>query len=289
MAAQRKVKIHRADPAGFVPADAVGAIRKAVQSGTAELSIGRGQSLLAKAPRKRPGDHGHHVVLYRIESDDLPFLLDRSTGDFKPLEEVLNSLPELAQPTYYGLFDDGIVTFVYNHVGPKESQLASYLYWLDETKFDYTFPPVARNDILEAIAANQGVRLFNIRVLTDQLVRLSDISELAGMRAVAEGLPVGDVEIIVRARTDTQKSALGNVIQRIAPRLRSANHRGAIEKARIELAEIDGVTGDESLNLLLDKLVVTHTVDTVPGNRRYLDETSARNALEEAYVQVARL
>lgn len=264
------------------------AIRKAVQAGAAELSTGKGQSLLAKAPGKRRGDHGHHVVLYRIESDDLPFLLDRSAGDFKPLEEVLNRLLELAQPTYYGLFDNGIVTFVYNHAGPKESQLASYLYWIDEAKFDYTFPPIARHDILEAIAANQGVRLFNIRVPTDQLARLSDIDELAGMRAIADGLPVGDVEIIVRARTDSQKSALGNVIQRIAPRLQSDNHRGAIEKARVELAEIDGVTGDESLNLLLDKLVVTHTVDTVPGNRRYLDETSARDALEEAYAQVAQ-
>lgn len=228
------------------------------------------------------------MVLFRIESENTPYVYNRATGELRPLEDILNDIPELAQPTYYGFFPDSTMAFVYNHLGPKEAQLAAYLKAIDQS-LDYVFPPVARQNVLEAIAQNGGVRLFNLRVPTDQLVRLNHIQDLNALSVLARSLPVGDVEIIVRARTDDQKRGLARAVERIGQALGEGHTSEAVEKAKIELAELDAISGDSALNLLEDKLVVSHTVDTVAGNVGYLDEASARDAIEEAHRAVRGL
>jgi hypothetical protein len=282
VAVQRKVRIHRADPVPFDADRAMQLLRSAITAGTAEIPSGQGQSVVGSPLRRRPNDQGRHMVLYKIESGNTPFVYNRATGEMRPLEDILQAVPELAQPTYYGFFPDSTMAYVYNQVGPKEVQLAAYLFAIHQS-LDYTFPPVARHDVLQAIAQSAGVRLFNIRVPTDQLARLNHIADLSALAVLAQSLPVGDVEIIVRARTDDQKRGLAGAVERIGRALGAGNTSEAVEKAKVQLAELDALSGDSALSLLEDKLVVSHVVDTVAGNARYLDEASAREAIEEAY------
>ncbi|MGD0880093.1 MAG: hypothetical protein ABSB09_00805 [Acidimicrobiales bacterium] len=288
MAIEKKVRFHKADPAP-VNLDLLHHRLEAVaQAGAAEMPMSLGQRLVGQALASRPGDVGVHFVMYRIQTEDLPFLRDPATGTFRPLEDVLDQAPELAQPTYYAFFPDNTMAFVYNHQGPKEAQLGSYLHWLDPHHLDHTFPPVTRDDVIQAIQQSGGVRLLNIRVPTDQLARLDDIRSLAGMKAVANRLPVADVEIIVRASTDDQRRGLGEVVSQIGEALLSPGRRSAVKKARIELSDLDGVSGMSDLDLLVDRLVVSHPIDTIEGNRKYLDETSARDGIEIAYQKVGQ-
>lgn len=288
MAVQKKVRFHTTQP-GPLNLDRLRHCLDAVRAdGSAEMEMALGERLVGQVLAPRAGDKGTHLVLFRIQTENLPYLRDPQTGEFRPLEEVLHQVPELAQPTYYSLFPDQTMAFVYNHQGPKEVQLASYLHWLDPHRLNHTFPPVARDDVLAAVQENGGVRVLNIRVPTDQLTRISDIESLAGMRAVARGLPVADVEIIVRAKTDNQKRDLGQIVGQIGRALGSPNHRAAIRKAKIELAELDGLSGLTDLDLLADRLVVSHPIDTITGNRKYLDEASARDGIEAAYHKVGK-
>lgn len=251
------------------------------------MAISLGRTIVGHPYRARANDSGLHIVLYQVETQDLPFLRDPQTRDFRPLEDVLRGAPELGQPTYFGFFPGDVMAFVYNHKGPKEAVLGSYLHWLDN-RMNHTFLPVVREDVMDAIRDASGVRLFNIRVATDQLARLSDIDSLAGMGEVARRLPSGSVEVTVRAKTDDQKRSLGQLVGRVGGRLGTRNHRAAIERARVELAELDGLSGRSALDLLEDKLVVSHLVATVPGHRTYLREDAARDALEEAYSSVGQ-
>lgn len=287
MAIDKQVRFFRADPRPLDidrAATAVGKANRAEQ----EMPLSAGRTIVGRRLRARQYDAGVHVVLYQVETEDLPFLRDPRTREFRPLEEILASGVELAQPTYYGFFPADIMAMVYNHKGPKEAALGSFLFFLDNG-VNHTFLPIVRDDVLQAIRDAAGVRLFNIRAQTDQLVRLSDIESLAGLGDVARRLPSGSVEIIVRARTDDQKRSLGRVVARIGSRLGTANHRAAVEKATVELAELDEVSGAAALNMLESKLAVSHRIATVPGHRTYLDEASARDGLEEAYGSVGEL
>ncbi len=284
--ASRKVKFFRATdadgtlyPGGFPAADITRLIGEMAKGGTAEIPLGLGLRLVAKGLGKKAC--GHHVVLYRVSHNDLPLLYEN--GEFRPLEDVISSGADIAEPAHFAFFPDDIVANLYNHNGPKQVQLASYL--LTTMNLDVLFMPIAREDIIESIANAGGVQLFSLRVKVEDLQRFDGMS-LGGMKALGEDFPVGTVEIILRATNPDQKRRLGRVIQRTAGQLQSNRRAKYVDKARVKLTDADALSDGREVNLIEDLIVLTQHVDTVPGNRRYVEEASAVDALEDAYRRV---
>jgi hypothetical protein len=288
--AERKVKFFRAVhpdgtrlAGGFPAAKVLKSIDEMVVAGTAELKISLGQRLVAKSLGK--ATHGHHIVFYRVSSDDLPMLYEN--GEFRPLEEVIAAGVDIAEPAHFAFFPNGVVAHLYNHQGPKQAQLASYLLQTMDT--DVIFDPIARDDVLASIANAGGVSLFKFRARAEDLSRF-DGMHLEGMRQLANDFPVADVEIILRARTDDQRRALGGRIQGVVQRATQAGRRGYVENAKVALKDTDALSEGREVDILQDVIVLTQSVDTMPGQRRYLEEDSAMSALEDAYRKVrARL
>ena len=285
----RKVKFFRAVDGegkrlpGEFPADQVQTlINEMVAGHKAELDIGLGQKLVAKSLGNPGSMVGYHIVMYRVSSDDLPMLYEN--GEFRPLADVIATNVDIAEPAHFAFYPNSILAHLYNHNGPKQVQLSSYLH--ETMDFDVLFDVIARGDVLSSIADAGGVRLFKFRVRTEDLSRFQGLG-LDGMRALADDLPVGDIEVILRATTPEQKRAFGNSVQRIASRIGQAQRRKYVEKAKVALNDTDALSEGREVDILDDPVVLSQQVDTIPGQRRYLEEGSAMSALEDAYRKVS--
>lgn len=285
--ADRKVKFYRACDGGGTPlgnqfprARICEIFEELTQNEEAELDISFGQKLVAKSLGQSAQGH-HHIVLYRVSSDNLPMLYEH--GRFRPLAEVINATTDIAEPTHFGFFPRGIIGNLYNHQGPKHAQLATYI--VEKTDLDVIFDAIARDDVLASIREAGGVRLFNFRVRSEDLGRFENIS-LDGMRALANDFPASDIEIVLRATTPDEKRNMGRAIERLATRLRQGNRRQYVEKAKVAMNDTDALSEGREVDVFNDPIVLTQRVDTIPGQKRYLEEESAVAALEDAFRRV---
>jgi hypothetical protein len=282
----RKVKFFRAVDSdgsrfdgGFPRDNILENLEKMAKNGTAELDVSFGRRLIAKSLGK--STQGRHIVLYRISSDDLPMLYEG--GQFRPLADVIEATADIAEPAHFAFFPDDVVGHLYNHVGPKQPNLSTYLF--QTMSLEVVFDPIAREDILASIANAGGVRLFRFRARAEDLARFNGIG-LDGMRALAEDNPIGDVEIVLRATTPDQKRDLATTMGRILPRLSRANRREFVENAKVALTDADALSEGREVDVFTDPIVLTQQVSTIPGQKRYLEEESAMKALEDAYQTV---
>ena len=282
---ERKVKFFRAVDGdgqpldgGFQAMQVLRLAREMARHGTAELDIGLGRRLIAKALSRRP--EGHHMVLYQVRGDDLPMLYEN--GAFRPLADVIHENADIAEPTHFAFFPDDVLGHLYNHYGPKPVQLSKYLF--ETMQYDVLFDAIARDDVLTSIANAGGVRLFRFPRAED-LGRFEGMS-LDGMRALADDLPVGDVEVVLRATTPEQKRSMGRALQQIVTRARRGDRSRYIETAKVAMTDADDLSEGREVDVFTDPIVLTQEVATIPGQRRYLEESSAMDALETAYQRI---
>ncbi len=287
--AKRKVRFFRATDGdlkaitGGFPAQQVHRnLRTLVASRRAEVGIGAGQKLVAKALKAPRRSRGRHLVLYKVSHDDLPLLYDQ--GTFQPLADVINATTNLAEPAHFAFFPDDIVAHLYNHNGPKERNLAAYL--ATTMDMDVLFGAVPREDVLQSIAEAGGVKLFDLRLRVETAALLNGMP-LRGMQILSEEYTTADVEVILRATTPAERRSLGALMVNVGWFLQRAGGRRAVRRAKVALDDTDELSEDRLVDLLDDKLGLTELVETVPGQKRYLEESSAMSALEDAYDKVA--
>lgn len=291
--AERKIHFYRAiDDAGRLrrdfPADAVvQLLRREVKAGRAEVESRGGRYLLAEPFRTPRGADGHFLALYNVSSEDLPMLYNRKTRTITPLEDAIAG-GDIAEPTYFGFYRAGILAFVYNQRGPTPKALAIYLNGL-LLDLNAEFAPVPRMDVLQAVEEAGGIKLLDLRIPLESADFLSQIPSIAAARSLLDNTRAGSIEIILRARTDVERTNMARRVQEIAPLLVGSRAREALERAKVELADRDVYSGDRPLDLLADSIVLEREVETVPGRRRHLQPQDALRAIDDAYREVQHI
>jgi hypothetical protein len=268
-------------PGGFPIDDVVRILDERTRDETSEVRLGVATRLVAR--NLGQGANGRHFALYDIRGDEFPMLYEH--GVFRPLEEVLEDGTDIAEVSYFAIFPGDTLGMIYNHRGPKQGQFSAYL--MELTDLEVQFIIVTRPDLIESIARAGGVRLLNLAVRLEDMGQMRAMG-LPGIRALAQEVPAGEVEVILHARTVDQRRNLGRYVQALLPRLGGPN--GSFKKARAVLTDADALTDGRTVDLLEDRLVMSQEVDTILGHRNFLDEDSAVQALEDAYAAVeARL
>lgn len=221
-----------------------------------------------------------NLVLYRVSAEDLPMLYDTATRAIRPLDEVLGTdAVDVAEPTYFGFFPDGVAGFVYNHRGPKTRDLERYIMSKVEMR-DFEFRPLPRLDVLQALEAAGEAKVFDVR-LPVEFGDAFDDTPLAEAVSFGRSMNSTTVEVILRAKTTEDRDGM---VRRISDWVRglSGDQRRLLEAMRVQLGAGEDYKGDRALDLLDEHLVIEAQIETVTG-RRYLERDDAIRQLTLAY------
>jgi hypothetical protein len=236
--------------------------------------VAQGDARLGTPPRGAllGAPNGRHLTLYSVRDDDLPSLY--RNNQIVALEDALgDENVEIAEPTYFGCFDNGVIGFVYNHYGPRASRLSNYLAGVGIG--DFTFAPIIRQDVMNRIAGADGLKMLKVRVRNEENLDLGGTTLRSARRLVDENA-VSDVEVVLRAHGEVEQRGF---LQRVAESLGILSAQNA-RSAHVEIVE-DGQS--ELIDLVAARVTVTREIDTVPGHKKYLDPQEAVQALDEAY------
>jgi hypothetical protein len=265
--------------------DRAGLIRllnELVAGGEASVELPSGQSLIVK-PLGRVRN-AYCLVLYRVSSQDLPMLYNQASGEIRPLDEIMGDEAfDIAEPTYFALFPEGILGFVYNHPGPKPRHLIRYLDELTNIEADAW--PIPRPDALMAVEQAGGVKAFSIKIPTAGVSALRDTT-LADALRLADTMQAGDIEITLHARGDAQRQRLAQRVQEVARSLIEPLRHQDRAKLKVELEGDDDYVGERALDLLNEYFVIEREISTIPGRRRYLEEGDAVRSIIRAYSEL---
>lgn len=220
------------------------------------------------------------LVLYKVTQRDLPMLFNAETGEIRPLEDVLGDEEvDIAEPTFFVFFDNGVVGYVYNHVGPRPRHLELYAQFAIGA--DIEVRPIPRTDVLEALNAAGEVSLIRFKIPTTVVPGgVADEGLLSEARDLAQILPGTEVEVIVRARGAGGRQRLATAAHTALPRL--LGQAQALRKLKVKLGVDDDYRGDAELDLLEEHIVMERPIETVTG-RRYLAPDDAVREIVSAY------
>lgn len=250
-----------------------------VSGNRAELRTSPTKWLLPKVVHS--DDKGTFVDLYRIRSDRWPYFSRQ--GAVTPLDAVMPIADDdgLADVTHFGLFPGNILIAIYNHFGPRQSNLSRYL--LDRLGVDVEFRPVPRDDMIETLNNAATVKKFRMKFASQKgdILRSSGGDFAADAARLGTAMPQTDIDITMTIRGSEQSgSAASRVKNSIAEMLTGA--RPALDAASVQIGDDDDY-GRAMLNLLEDNIVLSRPPPPHITSKRYITEAAAIEVLRESY------
>lgn len=224
----------------------------------------------------------HHGVLYMFRRDDWPMIHDVATGKIIPMN--LTGSQEIAEPTYFAFCPRNVLAVLYNHNGPKVTHLCHYL--TDRGGVDVDFAPIPHPDVLKAISGAGEVRGIDISIPTSRAKLLPagdpayrEIRALANT-SHAEVLHLRwaiDARRQDWAERDSFTSWAKGFVKAMGQRLDS------FSRAVVTVSPDDALA-EPSLNLLHESIIMSESVETVPGSK-WIEPEQAREAIGDAYAR----
>lgn len=198
----------------------------------------------------------------------------------------------LAEITHMMFLPRNIVGAVFNFYGPRATTLAAYLRAKGpDPPPDLDIEPLIRADIVEQLDRFQTLRLVDLKIRPSYAEIVQQADDSLGSAFTAASAAVTDelkeVELILRSGRK-KASDLGETIKK-AVRWLARREDMRENTTRFVVAGLDQETrSTATLDLLSDKLVTKKTIIRQARRTRALVDTSAYEAIDQAYNELRR-
>ena len=217
----------------------------------------------------------------QIRRSDLPLV--ENQGHLTDL--AISQDSGLAETIHIVSFQDNIVGADFNFYGPRISRLSHYLsnkasQWCPDTRFE----PLLRHDVISQLDRLQYIRLFHIKIRASYATTVAEANRDLGaaLEAAARAGGARQLEIILTPKKYSRGSLGHGLLDTVRHLARMPDLRAEASKFRIKGVRKD-TKGVEPVDVLRDQLITSKRIMRQSKRSRALDQTSAYEAIEEAF------